>query len=449
MAGRARLGAKGTNRNSGQIKTHMALGTGLGAGADYSSVVGLLREACTCPIYALPTVAKRQVEITGPLTPDQSKNFIGDTIDILSSSFDAPGGPFISYETTGFIKGEFQTHVLACAIGWHMEPWPWTFTARGLAFNKPDTHSVKGFTPDVFTQLDQLNLWGALANAPQGRATLNYGKWLNLAFWAIVRGYNLRWSYGSLFNILDEQLRDTAFMPTNAQDGSASSSEIDVGEWVAEVNNHYLQELGSDFIFQMIDTVRLGSVCTAASCVSDPCPQGVNLAPGTGRFSPNDDFRTVGITFGGTDLRSMLKGNSEFRTLSAPYMLKAGVPVGLFLQAENEDMTTLARTQLSAGGFGADGQSAVPGPAVFTDSPGRVDPGFGTSFPERTLDSGGFDACQKVLSEEYEWKGGRGFMSTEIKGWEITEKLYDMIKNDDLLQAQLCSECGLMIATSS
>jgi len=33
--------------------------------------------------------------------------------------------------------------------------------------------------------------------------------------------------------------------------------------------------------------------------------------------------------YGGMDLRHMLRGNSEFRTLEVPYLIEEGVPIGL------------------------------------------------------------------------------------------------------------------------
>src|SRR5262249_6275289 len=156
------------------------------------------------------------------------------------------------------------------------------------------------FSPDAWTVNDQTNAWSG-STAPSMRALLVYGEPALEAYWAMVRAYNLRWTYGSLINILDEQPRETGYMPPNAQDGSAcssgqegsaSSSELDVIRAVREVNTRYSSDLNSTMQFRPVDTVRIGSL---------------GAAPGNvGQFAPNNDLYRAAVTYGGSDLRSKI-----------------------------------------------------------------------------------------------------------------------------------------------
>src|SRR4029077_9562734 len=87
--------------------------------------------------------------------------------------------------------------------------------------------------------------------------------------------------------------------------------------FTSNLNARY-DSLGSALDFLPVDFIRIGSDAVG----------GVNV----GFFTPTRDFEIIGATYGGMDLRSMLKGNSEMRKLCVPYVIKPGVPIGLYLQ---------------------------------------------------------------------------------------------------------------------
>lgn len=400
---------------------------GLGASAaSTSDVVGLFKSALNCAVYALPSIAKVQWEFAGPISNADADNTLGATIDILGTQ--APAGVDEVYSTPGLISGQFQTHVLACAVGMHLETPPMGWTARGNAFDATSFAAAraKPFSPDVWTVADataNTGAWGNNIPVPVAPAYLRYGTWANLAYWYMVRAYNLRWTYGSLINIMDEQLRDTAYMPPNAQEGSAGTSQQDIMQWARETNDRYTGVLNSDLIFEVIDTIRIGSVGA----------QGANV----GVFAPSRDFEFIDTVYGGSDLRSGLSGNSEFRTLTNPYILKPGVPPGLVLEERNTDLGNKFRAQFDAtNGFGG-----TP-PADFTEE-ANINKGAGTLFTERSID--GNDVTQQVIADRVEFKCGPALMSQEIKGWEISEALAAQIRDNAQLASQLCSECGCMV----
>jgi len=414
--------------NGDKTKTGLGFGAGFG-GLDQAGIVALFKSAADCAIYALPTVAKVQWEFGGPISNSATQKTLGATIDILGSGQN-PDGVDEVYHTPGLINGTFQTYVLACAVGVHLEPPSMGWVARGNAYNTSAFSPAipKPFSPDFWTVTDQAGAWAA-GQAPVAPAFLRYGKWANLAFWYMVRAYNLRWTYGSLINILDEQLRDTAYMPPNSQEGSAGTSQEDIMEWARETNSRYVTQLGSGLIFEVVDTLRVGSVSTGGA------------APGVGLFTPSRDFEFADVVYGGSDLRSGLNCDKEFRTLTNPYILKPGVPIGLVFEEQNSDLANLFRQQFDAtDGFGG----LVP--AQYTElgfSSGGILPGAGSTFNERTVD--GVTVPQQVVAQRAEFKCGPALMSNEIKGWEISEQLADMVKNDDNLRAQICSECGCYV----
>jgi hypothetical protein len=404
--------------------------TGFGTPQD---IVNLMKPYVNCAIHAMPTVAKVQWQFAGPIAREDTLRTLGASIDILGSGANPPGVAE-TYHTPGLINGVFQTHLLACAVGVHLETDPQGWTARGNAFTAPTMGVPASFSPDVFTIRDQATAWGDAA-APVAPAFLRYGTWANDAFWYMVRAYNLRWTYGSLLNILDEQLRDTAYMPPNAQEGSAGTSQQDIAEWVRASNEYYVGTLESPLIFQKVDTLRVGALSTLGG-------------GGGGVFAPSRDFEFVDTVYGGADLRSKLACNSEFRTLSNPYILKPGVPIGLKFEEQNTLLADQFRAQFDAGA-GSAGSSAMSSgtiPANFTDF-ANLSIGAGTPFNERTID--GVTVTNQVQANRVEFKAGEALMSNELKGWEISESLAAVIRDNADVAAALCSECGCYVGWAS
>jgi hypothetical protein len=415
------------------------IGLGAGPGMSPADVVKLFKSATDCPeLAAMPTVAKIQWEFEGPISADGIEETFGAEIDILGSGKN-PDGIDVVYQTPGLINGEFQTFILACAVGVHLEPEPFEFTARGNAIPAPANAQVKPISPDAWTRNDLVN--GALGVpgtlppvTPQQmfKARLEWGWWINHAFWSLVRAYNVRWTYGSLVNVMDQQLRDVAYTPPNAQDGSAGDYEVDLLRCALQTNNFYTStEIGANLIFLMIDAIRVGSIGI----------DGVG-AGNLGIFRPSDDFQFMPTQSGGVDLRSMLGGNSEFYALTLPYMLQPGVPPGLIFEEKNTPEANSMRQYLSV----TDGFAGTP-PGTYTEF-GNLTKGFsGTGITpvglERTADQ--LNVPQQYPVDEAIFKGGHGFMSIEIKGFEIGKSLASQIESDINLQAQLCSECGFAV----
>lgn len=415
----ARLKAAGGNET--------ALREGLG------NILDLVKASKENPWWNMDVVEQVRWTMMGPQTDQSVQENFGATIDLFASGKSPSDIDFV--ETTMAQPGETQTHFVACYVGFHLEPDPIAFTTRGNAWTHPTTGSAQPPSPDVFTANDVAN--GALGTAFTGGtpsqqmipANMEQGWWWNIAFWELARSYNFRWKIGQHTNIMDEQLRHTAYMPPNAQEGSASSSEVDIMNLVRQMNQRY-DSLGTALSFLPVDFLRIGSV---------------GSAPNIGRFMPSRDYDTVGVTYGGSDLRSMLKGNSEFRQLCIPYVIEAGVPIGIFLQECDSVQGDRMRAYLAASQIGGTYGGSLP-PMVTPDV--NINSGFTATgsavMLERTLD--GLDVPQQVNAQRAIFKSGVAKITLPIKGFEVTRDWYNQLSNDQTLRNIVLSDCGVRFA---
>lgn len=396
------------------------------------SFIDLVNTSVQNPVYNMDVIEQVRWTMEGPQTDASINANFGAEIDLFGSGKSPVGIDYV--ETTMAQTGQTQTFFIACYIGVHLEPEPLCFTARGNAWTHPTVGTNAAPSPDVFTQNDRANgaLGAAVAAGTQVLlpAVLEWGWWANYACWHLARGYNLRWRIGQHTNIMDEVLRHTAYMPPSAQDGSASSSEVDITNFVRRANDRY-DALGSALDFLPTDFLRIGSATTA----------GVNV----GRFTPTRDFEFVGATYGGMDLRStlgMLQNNREFRKLNVPYVIKPGVPIGLVMQENDAVQADTMRDYLSiTQGFGG----ALP-PIITPEQNILAAPtaSGGNIMLERTLD--GADVSQAVDAERVVFKHGDLKISLLVKGFEVTEDWYNQMSANADIRQVVMDACGVRFA---
>jgi hypothetical protein len=396
-----------------------------GLGAALSPTIEDLRSRANCPLLTMPTVIEVDWLLGGPQSDESIEVSFGAEIDPFHSGRSPNIEGVVS--TNLAMPGETQTHMIVCGIGWHFEPESFVGTILGNATNHPTTGTTKLPSPDVFTDADLANGFGGGA-LPAGTvylpAVLEWGVWAEIVAWKMAQAYDLRWMVGTNCNILLDSLRNTAYVPPSAQTGSASDSQIDVDFLVNETNVFYNKFLGTSLNFMKVDTIRIGSTGVA----------GANV----GAFRPSRDLELMDATYGGIGLSGLLQGNTEFRPLSMPYIIKAGIPVGLKIEERDTDIGDEMRAWLAAsGGFGG----GVP--PSFTDDPFWV-AGPGAAFNERTLD--GLNTLQTMLSQRAVFKGGRLNIKVKLKGFEITEDLYTLMANNPDIRDAICAECGIRFA---
>lgn len=399
----------------------------LGA-AGLGSIIDLINNSMNNPVYNMDVIEQVRWGMLGPQTPASISANFGSEIDLFGSGKSVQGIDFV--ETTMAQTGQTQTYFIACYIGFHVETEPMQWDQIGNAWTLPETGvSAVPASPDVFTVQDLATLGFAAEGAFAGQvltpAVLQWGWWANYAAWHLVRGYNLRWKIGQHTNIMDEVLRHTAYMPPNAQEGSASDSEVDIVDFVNQMNQRYAS-LGSALIFLKPDFLRLGSV--------GPLIAG----SAAGIFTPTRDFDRVGATFGGMDLRSMLRGNSEFRKMTLPYVIKPGVPIGLILQENDTDQGNQMRRAMDI--TNGQGGAIPPSETEFTNIATTAT----ASAPERTVD--GLIATQAVPNIRTIFKGGDFKLSLMIKGFEVTEDWYNVMSQSADIREVVMAACGIRFA---
>lgn len=423
---RSKIAAAG--RDPAQMKA------GVGAWADW------VKDSVNCPIFNMQTIEQVRLGWDGPLSDQAVNKVFGAEFDPFNTSKDATGIDYV--ETTMAQPGELNTYMIACAIFFHVETEPMCWTAFGNAWEPPAGVQGTGLvpiSPDVFTQHDLAN--GALGGAagiasgasPYLPAVLENGWWSNYAAWHMVRGYNMRWKIGQHTNIMDEVLRYSAYMPDNAQKGTGSSSEVDIINAVARSNQHYAL-YGSPFQFLKVNRIRIGSAANA----------GLNV----GVFRPSNDDAVVGATYGGIDFHSLLKGNSEFRKLGIPYLIKAGVPIGLLMQVNDQDQINTMQAYLALSQYGNTfGNSVFPQTVVDSQQIGATLDGTGVLpvAAELQLDGSGLVA-QQMPTGRAVFKSGTFKTTLGIKGFEVTEDWYNVLSANPDLRSYIMEDCGVRVA---
>lgn len=416
--------------------------SGLGAAMDkqggsaraggLGAIIDLINNSKDNPVYNMDVIEQVRWGMNGPQTPESITANFGSTIDLFGSGKSVQGIDFV--ETTMAQTGQTQTYFIACYLGFHVETDPMQWDTIGNAWTHPVTQaSSVPASPDAWTANDLVNTNGlgfggeqTFAGQAFVPAVMRHGWWANYAAWHMVRGYNIRWRIGQHTNIMDEVLRHTAYMPPNAQEGSASSSEVDIVNFVLEMNKRY-DSLGSGLNFLPVDCLRVGSVLTGGSNV--------------GSFAVTRDFDRVGATFGGMDLRSMLRGNSEFRKLTLPYVIKPGVPIGIFLQENDTDQGNQMRNAMDI----TEGQGGSI-PPIFGPDPNIVGASGGFTAPinERTID--GSNVTQQFPLLRAVFKDGNFKLSLMIKGFEVTEDWYNVMSQNADIREVVMNACGLRFA---
>jgi len=413
---------------------------------DPQSIINAFNPFLRVPPYMMPEVATVELFAEGPMSSNAVNANLGATIYLLNQGPNVPvalGGWDVIYETQGLTNGQTESNLCICAIGIHLVPSPMVFTVRGNAFSRANftTAGAKPFSPDSWSLTNDAGGGNAAGNAwtgshsPTAKAKLWWGGWQQMGFWSMVRAYNVVWSQGQLITLLNEQFRDTAWSPAQGQLGSSGISQVNVQEFVAQVNTRYIASLATTDDFCAIDVLRIGSIGAAAN--------------NQGLFTPNNDLDFVDVTYGGIDIATALRHNTEYRSTNVPYMLKPGVNIGLQLQQQNLNLSNDMRAQFDASQAGGSGLGTGVLPST-TSAAGVVPPkftecqdftaGVGSNFQERSVDNN--NVTQTVTSTWAEFKGGPWTIATKLKGVEVDDDLAQCIRNHPAIKQALCSSCG-------
>jgi hypothetical protein len=430
------------NRDAPVRKLGMGRLPGGNVEAKKAAFLGFLKDTVQCPTYKLPVLDNVTLHFDGPLTDTQLTQTFGNYINPLGANQESPPPGCAQVDTTFAEPGKFQTFNLICGIQWRLDFEPQAFTVLGNSWTAPASGQAIPVSPDDFNSIAGKDIVTGAAGAlsPLGlntgetmiQAALEWAWWSELAGYYMARGYNLQWQWGNRQLILNDQLRYTAYTPSNAMDGSASNSDIDVNAFVRRTNNFYRNILGAGKIFLAADRSRIGNMTLGG-------------VTGDSVFRPTRNYEFVGATYGGVALRQYLKGNSEFRRLASPFLIAPGIPIGLKAVQSNTDDSALMRQYLSCT-YGAIGGGPAAGPAVVTPdinvNTGVNNPGTaGTTGAEPSLDTP--VAAQSIgLNGQREiYKGGAWKLTVAFKGFELTPDQAALM-GDPGFQSAIQSECG-------
>ena len=403
-----------------------------------SKLIGFIKAVGQCPTYNLPVLDNVTIHYDGPLTDTAVTQTFGNVINPLGANPENPPQGAVQVDTTFAEPGKFQTYNLICGIQWRLDFEPfsctilgnsWTPAAIGTAAAMPVSPSNFNAVQDVVTgAAGVLSPLGLVTGETMIPASLEWAWWSELAGFYQARGYNLQWQWGNRQLLLNDQLRYTAFTPSNAMDGSASNSNVDTQFLIRRTNNYYQTQLAAASVFLGADRSRIGNMTLTAAASSV--------------FRPDRSNEFVGATFGGVALRQYLKGNSEFRRLSSPFLVAPGIPIGLKAVQSNTDDSNLMRQYLSATyGFGG------TAPANFTQSTAiaagaSITGTAGTTGAEPSLDTPVAAQSQRLFAQRVNYKGGTWKLTVAFKGFELTPDQAALVNQNPDVQATIQSECG-------
>jgi hypothetical protein len=403
---------------------------GVGAQNQTHRFISAVANAMQTPTYNLPNIETVRIHFDGPLTDQAIQASFGASINPFGANSATPPAGASSVESTMAEPGKLQTHALILAIGWHLEPEPLAFEAKINSWTTPTTGTKQPVSPDDFAIADLTTTLGLTGSQTLTPGVMQWGYWAEKAFYHMSRAYNLVWQWGQQTNIVNDSLRFTAYTPSSGQEGGASSSEIDINAFIRQMNTYYTTVLNSGSIALPIDRTRIGNMT-------------LNGVAGLSVYRPTRTYETVGATYGGMGLRSFLRGNTEWRKLTVPFLLKPGVPIGLRADVKNSDDQALMQQWLSA-------SQLLNGviPADFTAQQNLL-AGAGVTGTNQIGNEPSLDnpvAAQPIttITDRVIFKGGGFKITAALKGFELTDDQADMLKNSDFVSA-LTSSCGCQI----
>ena len=398
-------------------------------------MIGAVKKCMDTPSYALPTIESVTNYFGGPVIQQNLTTSLGAVINPLQPS---PLAGSNTQASTFAEVGKFQTYVLILGLQWRMDIEPLNYTVKGNSFPIGASQVAKPVSPDAFSvgaagiTGDELAA-GALGLTSAGtmkQATLEWGWWQDVAAYFMARAYNLQWKYGNNFLFMNEDLRFTMHVPSNAQEGTGSSSEIDPLYMIRETNNYYgmpAPGLNLPDQFGGINYSRFGN-------------QALGGTAGLSVFHPTRAYDTVGVTFGGGGSRSVLRCNSEWKRLPCPILAGPGVPIGLTAVVQNTDFMNAMQAWLDPFfGLGTndftESANVLGGPTVA----GTVN----VTGVEPSLDNVSVANNLQVFADRVVYKGGRWSLTLAFKGVELSSDQAALYK-DQTTRQMISAATGLI-----
>jgi hypothetical protein len=359
--------------------------------------------ALSCGFTQVPVIEYVTWTVDLPVPDADIQGTFGAEIDILQNSKSVPG--VTSVDSSFVMNGLLQVDMLVVGFGIHAFAEPQNGSQIGNYVNPAPAAAAVVPSPDAFTQNDVTN--GALGTAVAAGTTtitpavLEWGVDAQNALWHMVNAYQFIWRMQQRYELINELAADVAYFGSYAEAVGAGSSSEAFQRLVRRVNNKYAS-LGAPGIFEPINLTRVGSTTTLTTT-------------NKGMFHATRAYDLLPVTWGGLRAQGMTGSIQPFRRLFKPVLLEKGIPIGMYLQLQDEYHGDLMQQYLS--------QSDSLGGTVSTISIGPATSGYtstsGSEALELTLDATPVAVAQQVQTDRVIMKGGALQMAILIKGFEI------------------------------
>ena len=266
-------------------------------------------------------------------------------------------------------------------------------------------------------------------------ALLDWGRWLDYAFWHMALAYNWTWVYGQHENLMNVALRYIGYMPQSGEGVGCMPTET--AQYVQRANAYYRSSSQANSLqFVPQNARRTGSITSGTGQIS--------------KFSPDRSFDRVDAIFGGTMLKGLVCGNEKIYRLPAPYIVRPGVSLGMSLNASDTSELNLMQKELSiSNGLGLNGVGGNVPPSITSDanltSPTSAGTP-GTTFGEQTSDSPPVLTSCRTITTRRLYKAGLGFVTIGFTGYELTEAQASQLRDNPQAQEllYLASGCRML-----
>ena len=425
-----------------------------GAGAAMAQLSDIMKTACGCPNFVIPTVEQVSLRFGGPLSTVNATQIFNADFDLFNTQRNAPG--LVSYESTfsGGQGGEPQQSELLIGYFHHISVTPHRFTSPVNAWTAKSVPTVQPASYDVTGFYDTLP---ATTAGPLGLAAsdvfvpgyLDWGNWLDDAMWFYVRAFNIRWNLGQHETMLDEPAIKRTFLRDNVQEGTGSSSQVAIAPYIAQLNAYYREYLATSLIALKVDHVRYG--------VTNDYAAGAAKAS---LVRLSNALKFIDVTYGGAGFRRLrgdLKGNGEHNRLTKAMCWPRGVPFGLKLEQNDAVYWQSFINAITADNSAAPGiipqqyqddANITPTVSVATATGGASTaaqggaPEYSSDSPQVLTSGGGF-------AQSAGFKGGPWEMTLGLTGFPFPQNLMGAMCANADIASQVEENANVQLAANS
>jgi hypothetical protein len=359
----------------------------------------------TCGFTQVPVIEYVTWTVDLPVPNAAIDATFGDEINVLQTQ-GAPAG-VTSSDSSFVMNGLLQVDMLVIGFGVHAFAEPQQGSQIGNWFNPAPGAGAVPVSPDAFTTDDITAILAGSTSTTITPAILEWGVCAQNAIWHMMNGYQFQWIAQQRYLLIDELAADVSYFGSYAEALGAGSSQEAFQRYVNRVNQKYGAGLGSTGAFVPINAQRIGSTSTGATTSA-------------GVYHPTRAYDLMDVTWGGLRAQGASGHVQPFRKLFKPILLERGIPIGMFLRAQDAYHQALMQQYLEAVENGV----AAPGGIATLMQIGSGASGNTTltinelTFPNTTTPTT-LQVEKAVNTDRVLVKGGALQLAFLIKGFEV------------------------------